>query len=189
MWIRGSCSPRRHGRISSSHNACWVFQQPNLSRNPRPFCWLTATHHSRPVSSALNLNWWHLVWTQFYPGCVKIILTSDKLIVNWGWASISEVVQGTFQRYDGNYFRIGKSWLLFCPVEGNKIWSQNGMCPRCVQRTFHIGLTAGGQTESCLKHDLTTGVHTLWSAQKNLGKKNLKGRNRSCRSWRERHSS
>ena len=45
------------------------------------------------------------------------------------------------------------------------------MCPRCVQRTFHIGLTAGGQTESCLKHDLTTGVHTLGSAQKNLGKK------------------
>lgn len=161
----------RQGRISSSHNDCWVLQQPNLSRSPTSFCWLIPSHHSRPVSSALNLNWWHLVWRSLCPGCVKIILTSDKLIVNWSWASISEVVRGTSQRCDGNDFRIGKSWLLFCPVEGNKIWSQNGMCPRCVQRTFHIGLTAGGQTESCPKHDLTTGVHALGSAQKNLGKK------------------
>lgn len=44
------------------------------------------------------------------------------------------------------------------------------MCPKCVQRPFHIGLAAGGQTESCSKHDLTTGVHALGSAQKNVGK-------------------
>lgn len=86
------------------------------------------------------------------------------------------------QRCDGNYFRSRKTWLLFLPVEDNKIGSHNRICPKCVQRTFHIGLPAGRQMGSSLKYDLTTGAHTLGSAQKNLEEKHLKGRNRS---WRD----
>lgn len=71
--------------------------------------------------------------------------------------------------------------VYYLPVEDNKIRSQNRMCPKCVQRTFHIGLTAGGQMDSCLKYDLTIGIHTLGPAQKNLEGNHLKGRNRSWR--------
>lgn len=79
-----------------------------------------------------------------------------------------EVAWGMSQRCDGNYFRIRKTRLLSLPVEDNKIGSQNRMCPKCVQRTFHIGLTAGGQMESSPKYDLTIGVYTLGSAQKKI---------------------
>jgi hypothetical protein len=59
-------------------------------------------------------------------------------------------------------------------VEDNKVGSQNRMCPKCVQRTFHIGLTARGQMDNSPKYDLTIGVHTLESAQKNLEGKTSK---------------
>lgn len=157
---RSSCLLRRQERIFNSHNDRWKSQQPNLSMGQSPFCWLWPS-----IIFCLWAQRW--IWTgdifewTFVPRCVKTILTRDELTVNRCWASILEEAWGMPQRCDGNYFRIRKTWLLFLPVGDNKIGSHNRICPKCVQRTFHIGLTAGGQMDSSLKYDLTTGAHTL----------------------------